>query len=76
MCQSLSLHRRCDVINVMQGNGNSTNLYGIIWCVYDKDHMSALRIKNTSESDPLSYEVTSADTNKAQKAPTVEHRSL
>ena len=38
--------------------------------------MSALRIKNTSESDPLSYEVTSADTNKAQKAPTVEHRSL
>ena len=26
------------------------------WCVYDKDHMSALRIKNTSESDPLSYE--------------------
>ena len=27
-------------------------------CVYDKDHMSALRIKNTSESDPHSYEVT------------------
>ena len=26
--------------------------------VYDKDHMSALRIKNTSESDPRSYEVT------------------
>ena len=28
-------------------------------CVYDKDHISALRIKNTlSESDPRSYEVT------------------
>ena len=28
-------------------------------CVlYDKDHTSALRIKNTSESDPHSYEVT------------------
>ena len=26
--------------------------------VYDKDHMSALRIKNTSESDPHSYEIT------------------
>ena len=23
-----------------------------VWCVYDKDHMSALRMKNTSESDP------------------------
>ena len=23
--------------------------------VYDKDHMSALQIKNTSESDPHSY---------------------
>ena len=29
--------------------------------------MSALRIKNTSESDPRSYEVTWAVTNKAQK---------
>ena len=28
------------------------------WCVYDKDNMSALRIKNTSESDSRSYEVT------------------
>ena len=27
-------------------------------CVYDKDHISALRIKNTVESDPCSYEVT------------------
>ena len=27
------------------------------WCVYDKDHLSVLRIKNTSGSDPLSYEV-------------------
>ena len=29
-------------------------------CVYDKDHtcMSALWIKNTSKSDPRSYEVT------------------
>ena len=26
-------------------------------CVYDKDYMSALWIKNTSESDPHSYEV-------------------
>ena len=34
------------------------------WWVYDKDHMSALRIKNTSElSDPHSYEVTEAVTN-------------
>ena len=30
------------------------------WCVYDKDHMSALWMKNTSESDPHSYEVTLA----------------
>ena len=29
--------------------------------------MNALRIKNTSESDPRSYEVSSAVTNKAQK---------
>ena len=29
-----------------------------MWRVYDKDHMSALQIKNTSESDPRSYEVT------------------
>ena len=36
-------------------------------CVYDKDHMSALQIKNTSESDPRSYEVTQAVTKKAQK---------
>ena len=27
-------------------------------CIYDRNHMSALRIKNTSESDPCSYEVT------------------
>ena len=37
------------------------------WCVYDIDHMSALQIKNTSESDPCSYEVTLAVRNKAQK---------
>ena len=30
----------------------------LLCCVHDKDHMSALRIKNTSESDPHSYEVT------------------
>ena len=36
-------------------------------CVYDKDHMSELRIKSTSESDPRSYKVTKAVTNKAQK---------
>ena len=35
------------------------------WCVYDKDHMSALRVTNTSECDPRSNEVTV--TNKAQK---------
>ena len=33
--------------------------------------MSALRIKNTSESDPHSYELTYAVTNKAQKEFTV-----
>ena len=33
----------------------------------DKDHMIALQLKNTSESDPHSYEVTLAVTNKAQK---------
>ena len=32
-------------------------LFIYYWCVYDKDHTSALRIKNTSESDPRSYEV-------------------
>ena len=26
--------------------------------VYDKDHMSALQLKNTNESDPPSYAVT------------------
>ena len=26
-------------------------------CVYDKDHTSALQMKNTIESDPCSYEV-------------------
>ena len=45
----------------------SSSFLGLTWCVYDKDHMSALRIKNTSESDPRSYEVTQAVTNKAQK---------
>ena len=39
----------------------------MLWCVHDKDHISALRIKNTSKSDPRSYEVTWAVTNKAQK---------
>ena len=29
-------------------------------CVYDKDHMYVLRIENTSESDPHSYEATGA----------------
>ena len=32
----------------------------------DKDPMSALRLKNTRESDPRSYEVTLAVTNKAK----------
>ena len=36
-------------------------------CVYDKDHMYELQIENTSESDPCSYEVTKAVTNKVQK---------
>ena len=35
-------------------NGNTMKMT-ILWCVYDKDHMSALRLKNTSESDPRSY---------------------
>ena len=30
----------------------------LLLLLYDKDHMSALRIKNTNESDPRSYEVT------------------
>ena len=37
------------------------NMKRMTWCVYDKDHnniMSALWIKNTSESDTRSYEVT------------------
>ena len=38
----------------------NTNLHDIhVMCtVYVKDYMSALRIKNTSASDPHSYEVT------------------
>ena len=35
-------------------------------CVYDMDHMHALQIENTSESDPHSYEVTKAVAKKAQ----------
>ena len=27
-------------------------------CIYDRNHMSELRINNTSESDPRSYKVT------------------
>ena len=34
-------------------------------CIYHKDHLSGLRMKNTSESDLHSYEVTYI--NKAQK---------
>ena len=34
----------------------STKLY--MWSLYDKDHISELRIKNRSESDLHSYEVT------------------
>ena len=33
----------------------SYSYYSLIWCVYDKDHMSELQIKNRSESDPRSY---------------------
>ena len=36
-------------------------------CVYDIDHMYALWIENTSESDPHSYEATKAVAKKAQK---------
>ena len=36
--------------------------FDIMCIIYDKDHMSALWIKNTSESDPRSYEVTKAVT--------------
>ena len=37
---------------------SSSDFYIDKMCTYDKDHMSALRIKNTSESDPCSYKVT------------------
>ena len=33
-------------------------LNSIVWSLYDKDHMSELRIKNRSESDLRSCEVT------------------
>ena len=33
-------------------------MYMMTLCVYDKDHMNALQIKNTSRSDPRSYELT------------------
>ena len=36
-------------------------------CVYDIDHIYALRIENTIESDPRSYETTKSVTKKAQK---------
>ena len=43
-----------DVTVALAGKGKQkSKLY-----VYDKDHMTALRIKNTSESDPRSYQVT------------------
>ena len=34
---------------------------------YDIDHICALRIENTRESDPRSYEATKAVAKKAQK---------
>ena len=38
------------------------------WCVYDiNNHIYALWIKNTSESDPCSYEATKAVAKKGQK---------
>ena len=42
------------------GKWSLSNIHeiGLTWSVYDKDHMRALRIKSTSESDPRSYEVT------------------
>ena len=39
------------------------------WCVYDKDHMSALRLKNTRERDPHSYVVTKQLQIKPRKNP-------
>ena len=36
-------------------------------CVYDRDHMYALQIKNTSESDPRSFQATKPVVKKAQK---------
>ena len=36
-------------------------------CVYDLNHMYALWILNTSESNPQSYEATKAVAKKAQK---------
>ena len=34
------------------------NMTFMVWCVYDKDHMSAIWLKNTSESDSRTYVVT------------------
>ena len=58
---NLNLHYIHRIVTLVSLQYFPTNV--LIWCVYDKDHMSALWIKNTSESDPRSYEVT----NKAQK---------
>ena len=44
----------------MNDSYTKTTTHHVTWCVYDQDHMSALRIKNRSESDPRSYEATKA----------------
>ena len=48
----------------------------ITWFVYDKDHMSALWIKNTSESDLRSCEAALAVAKKAQKKKMMLQRDL
>ena len=48
---------RCDAATNLAGNrSGASSIYTrymkrMTWCVYDKDYMSALRIKNISESD-------------------------
>ena len=57
------LSSNCRVLNIIL---NSELPPGDVYNYNDKDHMSALQLKNTSESDLRSYEVTEAVTNKAQ----------
>ena len=57
-----TLNQRCSFLFRATGHAslapNLTTACLLTLCVYDKDHTSALRLKNKSESDPRSYEVT------------------